>query len=83
MIWMHQLVACIPPNNIDILNVPVPLLGGMIKEDEEHIEELKLEYPNVVFVDLLQYLFHFYIFSCKIHNCQDFSKSFLFIQLIK
>jgi len=30
MIWMHQLVACIPPNNIDILNVPVPLLGGMI-----------------------------------------------------
>lgn len=49
------MVSSIPPSNIELLNVPVPLLGGIVIENSECIEQLVEEYQNVVFVDLFKY----------------------------
>jgi hypothetical protein len=32
------MVSSIPPNNIELLNVPVPLLGGIVIENNDCIE---------------------------------------------
>lgn len=31
------MVASIPPNNIELLNLPVPLLGGIVIDDHEYV----------------------------------------------
>lgn len=54
LVWMHQLVCCIPSDKLEILNVPVPLLAGMVVEDESEISELSEEFRNVVFVDIVR-----------------------------
>lgn len=32
------MVASIPPKNIELLNVPVPLLGGLVLDDYQCVE---------------------------------------------
>lgn len=32
------MVASIPPNNVELLNVPVPLLGGIVIKENQFIE---------------------------------------------
>ncbi|CAK67287.1 unnamed protein product (macronuclear) [Paramecium tetraurelia] len=72
--WIHQMVASIPPKNIELLNVPVPLLGGLVLDDYQCVEQLIDEYPNVVFVDL---------FNQHVRNSQDFTKSLVYIFLVR
>ncbi|CAD8060113.1 unnamed protein product [Paramecium sonneborni] len=72
--WIHQMVASIPPKNIELLNVPVPLLGGIVLDDYQCVEQLIDEYPNVVFVDL---------FNQHVRNSHDFTKSLIYIFLVR
>ncbi|KAM3140166.1 hypothetical protein pb186bvf_007719 [Paramecium bursaria] len=70
--WMHQLVPSIPLSNLEILNMPVPLIGGIVRN--ENLNQIIDYYTQIVFIDCN---------SCKAFNCNDFNKSLIYLQLVK